>query len=332
MIWEKILLFLSTVILSESKGVSSMPDPYAYFRGEIIPLADAKIGVMTHAFNYGTAVFEGIRGNWNEEEETTFLFRVREHYARLEQSCRILNLPFNEDIDNLIDITIEIAAKSGYREDIYIRPLVYASSEVLGVRLHGLETDVVVFVAPFGPYLDIEQGARCHTSTWRRVDDMGIPPRAKVTGIYVNSALAKTEAQLNGFDEAIVLNTDGHVSEGSGENIFIIRDGVLLTPPPSDNVLEGITAQTVKILAANELGIETIERTIDRTELYIADEVFMTGTAAHVTPVVEVDRRSINGGVPGPITKQLVESYSNVIRGKNKNYEDWCLPVQVKSV
>ena len=309
-----------------------MPDPYAYFRGEIIPLADAKIGVMTHAFNYGTAVFEGIRGNWNEEEETTFLFRVREHYERLEQSCRILNLPFNEDIDNLIDITIEIAAKSGYREDIYIRPLVYASSEVLGVRLHGLETDVVVFVAPFGPYLDIEQGARCHTSTWRRVDDMGIPPRAKVTGIYVNSALAKTEAQLNGFDEAIVLNTDGHVSEGSGENIFIIRDGVLLTPPPSDNVLEGITAQTVKILAANELGIETIERTIDRTELYIADEVFMTGTAAHVTPVVEVDRRSINGGVPGPITKQLVESYSNVIRGKNKNYEDWCLPVQVKSV
>ena len=219
-----------------------------------------------------------------------------------------------------------------YREDIYIRPLVYASSEVLGVRLHGLETDVVVFVAPFGPYLDIEQGARCHTSTWRRVDDMGIPPRAKVTGIYVNSALAKTEAQLNGFDEAIVLNSDGHVSEGSGENIFIIRDGVLLTPPPSDNVLEGITAQTVKILAANELGIETIERTIDRTELYIADEVFMTGTAAHVTPVVEVDRRSINGGVPGPITKQLVESYSNVIRGKNKNYEDWCLPVQVKSV
>ena len=309
-----------------------MPDPYAYFRGEIIPLADAQIGVMTHAFNYGTAVFEGIRGNWNEEEETTFLFRVREHYARLEQSCRILNLPFNEDIDNLIDITIEIAAKSGYREDIYIRPLVYASSEVLGVRLHGLETDVVVFVAPFGPYLDIEQGARCHTSTWRRVDDMGIPPRAKVTGIYVNSALAKTEAQLNGFDEAIVLNSDGHVSEGSGENIFIIRDGVLLTPPPSDNVLEGITAQTVKILAANELGIETIERTIDRTELYIADEVFMTGTAAHVTPVVEVDRRSINGGVPGPITKQLVESYSNVIRGKNKNYEDWCLPVQVKSV
>ena len=307
-----------------------MPDPYAYFRGEIIPLADAKIGVMTHAFNYGTAVFEGIRGNWNEEEETTFLFRVREHYERLEQSCRILNLPFEEDIDNLINITIEIAAKSGYREDIYIRPLVYASSEVLGVRLHGLETDVVVFVAPFGPYLDIEQGARCHTSTWRRVDDMGIPPRAKVTGIYVNSALAKTEAQLNGFDEAIVLNTDGHVSEGSGENIFIIRDGVLLTPPPSDNVLEGITAQTVKVLAANELGIETIERTIDRTELYIADEVFMTGTAAHVTPVVEVDRRSISGGVPGPITKQLVESYSNVICGKNKKYEDWCLPVQVK--
>ena len=308
-----------------------MPNPYAYFRGEIIPLANAKIGVMTHAFNYGTAVFEGIRGNWNEAESTTFLFRVREHYARLEQSCRILGLPFEEDVDNLIEITAEIAKKSGYREDIYIRPLVYASSEVLGVRMHGLETDVVIFVAPFGPYLDIEQGARCQTSTWRRVDDTGIPPRAKVTGIYVNSALAKTEAQLNGFDEAIVLNSDGHVSEGSGENIFIIRDGILITPPPSDNVLEGITAETVKTLAENEFGIRTIERTIDRTELYIADEVFMTGTAAHVTPVVEVDRRAINGGIPGTITKQLVGAYSDVICGKNKKYVDWCLPVQVKS-
>ena len=268
-----------------------MPMPYAYFQGQIVPLEEAKVGVMTHAFNYGTAVFEGIRGNWNEEDNCLYLFRVREHYERLAQSSHILGLEMREPIDRLCDLTVEIVERSGYEEDVYIRPMVYLSSEVLGVRLHNIESDLLIFVAPFGPYLDTDKGARCHTSTWRRVDDLGIPPRAKVTGIYVNSALAKTEAERNGFDEAIVLNQDGHVSEGSGENIFMVRNGTIITPAPSDNILEGITAATVVELAANELGIETVERPIDRSELYIADEVFMTGTAAHLTPVVEVDRR-----------------------------------------
>jgi branched-chain amino acid aminotransferase len=307
-----------------------MPTPYAYFQGKIVPLEQAKVGVMTHAFNYGTAVFEGIRGNWNDDDKTIYLFRVREHYERLLKSSKILQLDVHDSIDRLCELTLEIVERSGYEEDVYIRPLVYKSSEQVGVRLHNLESDTVIFITPFGPYLDIEKGARCHTSTWRRVDDTSIPPRAKVTGIYVNSALAKTEAQLNGFDEAIMLNADGHVSEGSGENIFIIRNGRLITPSPSDNVLEGITAATAVELAQKELGLETVERQIDRSELYIADEIFMTGTAAHLTPVVEVDRRPVGDGTPGPITKKLSDIFFDAIRGKNERYRHWCTPARVR--
>ena len=307
-----------------------MPTPFAYFQGEIVPLEEAKIGVMTHAFNYGTAVFEGIRGNWNADDQRLYLFRMKEHYERLARSSHILNLELRVPLERLLELTVEIVERSGYEEDVYIRPLVYTSSEVLGVRLHDIESDLIIFIAPFGPYLDIDKGARCHTSTWRRVDDLGIPPRAKVTGIYVNSALAKTEAQLNGFDEAIVLNADGHVSEGSGENIFIVRDGVLITPSPSDNVLEGITADTVVELAAEELGVKAVERSIDRSELYIADEVFMTGTAAHLTPVTEIDRRLVADGEPGPITKQLSDLFFDAIRGKNPKYQHWCTAARVR--
>jgi branched-chain amino acid aminotransferase len=307
-----------------------MPTPYAYFQGNIVPLEQAKIGVMTHAFNYGTAVFEGIRGNWNADDRTIYLFRMREHYERLARSCKILQLDLRDSIDRLLDLTLEITERSGFEEDVYIRPLVYKSTEQLGVRLHNLESDIVIFITPFGPYLDFEKGARCHTSTWRRVDDTGIPPRAKVTGIYVNSALAKTEANLNGFDEAIMLNADGHVSEGSGENIFMIRNGRIYTPSPSDNILEGITAATAIEMAQKELGIDTVERQIDRTELYIADEIFMTGTAAHLTPVVEVDRRPVGDGTPGPITRKLSALFFDAIRGKNERYKHWCTPARAR--
>ena len=307
-----------------------MPTPHAYFQGRIVPLGEAKVGVMTHAFNYGTAVFEGIRGNWNAEDGSLYLFRMREHYERLARSSRILGLELREPLDRLCELTLEIVERSGYEEDVYLRPMVYLSSEALGVRLHGLESDLLIFIAPFGPYLDIDKGARCHTSSWRRVDDLGIPPRAKVTGIYVNSALAKTEAELNGFDEAIVLNADGHVSEGSGENIFIVRGGKLITPAPSDNILEGITADTVVELAAAELGVETVQRPIDRSELYIADEVFMTGTAAHLTPVVEIDRRAIGDGRAGPVTRELSDLFFDAIRGKSEKYRHWCTAVRAR--
>ena len=305
-----------------------MPTPTAYFQRRFVPLAEAKIGVMTHAFLYGTACFEGIRGNWNEEDGTLYLFRMREHYQRLRQSCQILHIALPYSDDELCALTEEVVARNGYTEDIYVRPIAYKSQEVIGVRLHDLEDDFLIFVAPFGPYLDIEKGIRCMTSSWRRVEDTAIPARAKVNGIYVNSALAKTEAQENGFDEAIMLDERGHVSEGSGENIFIVRNGRLITPPPSDNILEGITRDSVITLAREELGIETEERSIDRSELYVADECFMTGTAAHVTAVVEVDRRPIGTGQTGEITRQLQQLYFEAIRGKNGKYSHWVTPVR----
>jgi len=304
--------------------------PYAYFKKQIVPLADAKIGVMTHALNYGTAVFEGIRGNWNEEEGQVDIFRLKEHYDRLRNSCRIMRIELPYTDEELHSLTTKLVEMSGYREDIYVRPLAYKSSEVLGVRLHDLEDDLLIFVAPLGPYLDIEKGARCCTSSWRRVEDTGIPARAKITGIYANSALAKTEANLNGFDEAIMLDERGHVSEGSGENIFIVQGDTLITPPPSSNILVGITRDTVITFARDELGIPTLERELDRTELYTADECFMTGTAAHVTPVVELDHRPIGEGKMGPVTARLVRLYFDVIRGKNPKYARWCTPCYSK--
>ena len=307
-----------------------MATPYAYFKKEIVPLSEAKIGIMTHAFNYGTGVFEGIRGNWNEDEEQIYVFRIKEHFDRLRKSCKIMQIDFQYETEELISLVTKLVEMSGYREDVYLRPLAYKSGEVLGVRLHDLEDDFLIFIAPFGPYLDIEKGARCQTSSWRRVADTGIPARAKITGIYANSALAKTEAQLNGFDEAIMLDERGHISEGSGENIFVVIDGRIITPPPSSDILVGITRDTVMTLARDELGLEVVERDIDRTELYTADECFMTGTAAHVTPVVELDRRAIGDGKMGAVTADLVKLYFEIITGKNAKYADWCTPCYSK--
>ena len=299
----------------------------AFLRGEFMPLAEARIGVMTHAFNYGTAVFEGVRGNWNEDQRQLYLFRVRDHVERLRQSAKIMRMELHYSDDEVVAFIEQLAERSGYQEDVYIRPIVYKASEVIGVRLHDLEDDLLLYIAPFGAYLDPDAGARCVTSSWRRVDDTSIPARAKVTGLYVNNAMAKTEAQLSGFDEAILLNADGHVSEGSGENIVIIRNGKLITPGPEDNILEGITLDTVVQMATEDLGMEMHTRSIDRTELYIASEVFMTGTAAHVTPVTEVDRVPVGDGRPGPITKQLQSRYFQAISGRLPQYADWITPV-----
>jgi branched-chain amino acid aminotransferase len=304
-----------------------MPTPTAFLRGEFVPMEDAKIGVMTHAFNYGTAVFEGIRGNWNAEQEQLYLFKVRAHFQRLRMSAKIMRMGLHYTDDELVEITNELAHRNGYNEDIYIRPMVYKSSEVVGVRMHDLEDDFLLFVTPFGNYLDADTGVRCMTSSWRRIDDTMIPARAKVNGLYVNNAMAKTEAQLNGFDEAIMLNSDGHISEGSGENIVMIRNGKLISPSESDNILEGITLDTAFEVAHNELDLQIQRRSIDRSELYIADEIFMTGTAAHLTPVTEVDRVHIGDGTPGPISSKLQNIYFDMITGKLPQYNDWLSPV-----
>jgi len=302
---------------------------YAYFNKKIMPLEEAKLGIMTHFLHYGTAVFEGIRGNWNDKQKQSYIFRLKEHYERLAQGCRVLNIKLPLDIDKLCDITVELTAKCGFQEDVYIRPLAYTSSQALGVRLHDLEHDFFILVIPWGPYLDVDK-ARCCVSSWHRPEDNVIPPQIKACGIYINNALAKTEAVQNGCDEAIMLAPDGHVSEGSGENIFLVRDGELITPATTNNILMGITRNTVIELAEKELGIPTVHRAIDRSELYIADECFLTGTAAHVTPVAEIDRRKVGNGEIGPITAKLQEIYAKVIRGEYPKYIHWCTPVYKK--
>jgi branched-chain amino acid aminotransferase len=316
------------IMNGNGKGDLAMPS-YAFFQKQFIPLEEARIGIMTHALHYGTGVFEGIRGNWNSEQKQIYIFRLKEHYERLEKGCRVMNITLPDSLDELCRITIELVAKCAFHEDLYIRPVAYKSSQALGVRLHDLEDDFFIFVIPWGPYLDMDK-ARCCVSSWHRPEDNVIPPQIKATGIYINNALAKTEAVNNGFDEAIMLAPDGHISEGSGENIFLVIDGKLVTPAVHNNILTGITRNTVIELAENELGLETIHRSIDRSELYTADECFLTGTAAHITPVAEIDCRKVGDGEIGEITMKLQEIYTSVIRGNHPKYIDWCTPVYRK--
>src|SRR3954451_9878549 len=302
-------------------------DAIAYFRNEFVPLAEAKVSIVTHALNYGTGCFEGIRGNWNAEAEQIYLFRPLEHFQRLQRSSRVMKMTLPETPERLVEITRELVARNGLHTDAYIRPLLYKGSEVIGVRLHDLEDHLALFCLPFGAYHEVDQGVRCCTVSWRKVPDLAIPTRAKVTGIYVNSALARTEAHEHGFDEAIMLTTDNMVCEGSGENIFAVINGELVTPDPSQDILVGITRDSVMQLAREELGLEIVERPMARNELYVADEVFMTGTAAHVTPVLEIDYRPVGGGGVGPITQRLKDLYFGAIYGRNPKYMEWCTPV-----
>lgn len=303
-----------------------MPKSYAFFEDQFVPLEEAKMGVMTHAFHYGTGVFEGIRGNWNEKKGQMYIFRLREHYERLLNGCKLLQISLPYSVDELCNLTIELAQKCGFKEDIYIRPVAYKSSQAFGVRLHDLDSSLMIIAIPWGAYLDVDS-ARCCVSSWRRPQDNVIPPQAKATGIYLNNALVKTEAVSNGFDEGIMLSPEGYVSEGSGENLFLIKDGVLVTPPVYNSILNGITRNTVIQLAKEELDIDTIERTISRYELYTADECFMTGTAAHLTPISEIDRRKVGFGGVGELTEKLKTLFFDTIRGEHNKYMSWCTPV-----
>ena len=302
---------------------------YAYFKKQFVPLAEAKIGVMTQALHYGTAIFEGIRGNWNSEQQQIYLFRLKEHYQRLLDGCQVLRIRLPYTLDELCQITVELAQKCGFEEDIYVRPLAYKSSEALGVRLHDIADDFTVFIIPWGRYIDVDK-ARCCVSSWQRPADNVAPPQVKIMGNYASNALAKSDAIESGFDEAIMLSPDGYVSEGSGENIFLVIGGKLVTPATYNNILPGITRDSVIKLAQNELGLETTERPVDRGELYTAQECFLTGTAAHVTPVSEIDHRQIGNGEIGEITKKLQKIYAEVIRGDNPKYLGWCTPVYKK--
>lgn len=302
-------------------------DSIAYFNGKFMPLREANINIMTHAFQYGTGVFEGIRGYWNQDEKQMYIFRLKEHYERLANSSKLLMLELDKSIDELCNITVELMKKNKPTCDIYIRPNVYKSGVIVGPLLLNKNgsnpTGLSICTMPMGEYLDLEKGLNICVSGWKRVDDNAIPARGKIQGSYVNTALAKTDAVLSGYDDAIVLSSDGHVSEGSAMNVFIIRDGKLITSPVTDNILEGITRASVIELAKNELNLETVVRKIDRTELYICDEAFFCGTGAQVSSITTIDHRAVGNGKVGAISKKLQQIYFDVVRGKRKEYSKW---------
>lgn len=298
-----------------------------FMNGEFLPADQGVISVRTHGFAYGTGCFEGIRGYWNEQDEQVYLFRLREHYQRFLNSCKVLHITLPYTIEQLIDISIELVQRNNFRQDVYLRPVAYKADQIIGVRLDNLKDHFIITAEPMGNYIDIG-GLHCGVSSWRRIDDNAIPARAKITGSYINSALAKTEAIQSGFDEAIMLNQDGHVSEGSAENIFLVINGELVTPAVTENILQGITRDTIIELARRELGRITRERQIDRTELYTASEIFLCGTGAQIAPVVKVDHRLIGDGKIGPISSTLQSLYFDVVRGRRPEYrQQWCTPV-----
>ncbi len=300
---------------------------HAFFKGQIVPYADARVGVLTHGLNYGTAAFGGLRGYWIEDEEELLVFRPLDHFHRFLQSARLLMMELPYSKEDLAGSLRKLLQAEGLRKDCYVRPLAYYSDEMIGVRLHDLHAEVSMVAVPYGNYLSKEDGLHVGVSSWRRVDDNVIPARGKIAGSYVNSALAKTEAILGGFDEALMLNADGHLCEASAANVFVVRDGVVLTPPVTDNILEGITRRSLMVLLKDELGHPVVERPIDRTELYLAEEVFLAGTGVQIGAIGRIDHRQVGNGKIGPITSTLRDLYYKVVRGKVPKYRSWCAPI-----
>lgn len=305
-----------------------METQYAFYKGEFVPIEQATVSVRNHTFNYGTGCFGGLRAYWNPEHEQLYAFRLRDHYRRFLGSCRMLLIDLPYSNEQLQEITIELLRREDFREDCYMRPLAYKPDNLIGVRLHNLGSEFTLFASPFGQYLSDEEGSHAMISSWRRIDDNVIPARGKITGAYANSAFAKSEAVMNGFDEAIVLDQLGNVSEASASNLFMVRDGVAITPSLSDNVLEGITRATVIELLRNELQMEVVERTIDRTEQYLAEELFFCGTGVQVAAVTKVDHRPVGSGRLGATVAALRDCYFDIVRGNRSDYADrWLTPV-----
>lgn len=316
---------------SKSKAAAKKPDvhpnTWVYFDGEFARYHDVKLGLMTHALHYGTGCFEGIRAYWNPRQEQLHLLQAAAHFDRMKNSANVLRLTLPHTTEELVDITVELLRRNRFKSDTYIRPLLYAASEDIGVRFHNLRQGFFIYTTPFGNYVEIEAGIRCMVSSWRRVPDSALPARAKVTGAYAQSALAKTEAVEAGYDEAIVLTIDGHVSEGSAENLFMYKDGVFVTPPVTDDILEGVTRKLMMGMIKDELGKNVVERSIDRTELYTCEELLLCGTGAQISPVVEVDRRVVGDGRVGEFTQELQSIYFGAVRGESAKHKDWTIPV-----
>lgn len=304
-----------------------MDKSYVFYNGKILPEEDVTISVRSRAFNYGLGVFEGIRAYWNEEKEDLYAFKMLEHYERFIESCKCMNIRMDYTKEELADFTIELLKKQGYKCSTYIRPIAYKDDRNVGVSIVNCENDsLVIYLQKMDKYMEQEE-FRVGVSSFTRIADNMLPPRTKATAGYVNSALANLEAVRAGFDEAVILNRHGNVCEGPGENIFIIKNNTLITPPVSDDILEGVTRKIVMELAENKLGMRVVERSIARTELYNAAEVFFSGTAMEVAPVVEVDHRRVGSGKSGEITLKLQAIFKDLIAGKMEEYRDSLRPV-----
>ena len=306
------------------------PNAIVYFNNQYVALKDARISILTHAFHYGTGVFEGIRGYWDEPQQELFLMRPMDHFARWKRNCGILRIELLHNAlphtaASLCDLALHLVPANKFRCNIYIRPVAYKSAERVGIYLDDQDSFCMIAM-PFGDYLPSENGLHAGVSSWRRVEDNAIPGRAKICGAYVNSALASDEARRNGFDEAIFLTEEGHVAEGASCNIFMVRSGRLITPPASENILEGITRDTIIELARRELSINVIERPIDRSELYVCDELFFTGTAAEIAPITRVDHRAVGSGEVGEVSSKLRRLYCDATRGRLPQYRRWLIP------
>jgi branched-chain amino acid aminotransferase len=303
-----------------------LDDLIVYAKGEFRRYADARVGLLTHGLQYGTGCFEGVRGFWDDGARELYLLALAEHYERLRQSTKILTMELPLSVEALCAVTIELCARNGFERDVYLRPFAYKADEAIGVRLHDVSDEFAIVGLPFDKYFDSDAGLRVCVSSWRRIDDTVAPARAKITGIYVNSALAKSEAHVNGYDEAIMLSQDGHVSEGSAANFFMVKRGTLITPDASQNILEGITRACV-IELARDLGVPVLERAIDRSELYVADEAFFTGSAAGIMWIESIDGRTIGEGSTGQITRAIARRYDDAVRGRDPKFSRWLTPV-----
>jgi len=318
------------VISFHGEVLAVLPN-YAFFKGRVVPYKEASVGILTHALNYGSAVFGGLRAYWNDDEKQLFVFRPEDHFKRFLQSARLMCMELPYSAGQLVDALDELIRKEGHKEDLYIRPLAFDADEIIGVRLHDLHTEVSMVALPFGRYGTNEDGQHVTVSSWRRVDDNIIPARGKIAGAYVNSAFVKTDAVRAGFDEALVLNQDGHISEGSAANVFIYRNGVWATPPITDNVLEGITRRSIIQFMREDMKWDVAERSIDRTEVYLADEMFFSGTGVQIAAITKVDHRAVGDGKIGDNTLKLRQFFMDVVHGKVPKYRKWCHPVYDKT-
>jgi branched-chain amino acid aminotransferase len=307
------------------------PYPYAFFDGQQTKIEDAKVSVMTNALQYGTGIFGGIRAYYSEGDEATYLFRLDEHFARFINSAKILGCPLPYTHDQFKDILTDLVKKNQPTGDAYLRIFGYVGNTELGPNLAGTTLDFTIYMIALNEYMPLGKGLNLVVSSWRRVAETAIPTRAKISGAYVNSALARKEATDGGFDEAIMLRENGLVSEGSAENIFMVRDGVLITPTASEGILEGMTRRSVMELAV-ELGIKAEARPIEKSELYVADEVFLSGTACQVAWVASIDKRTIGTGEIGPITKRLQDKFFGIVRGTDPDHAQWRTKVSLAKV